>query len=310
MTEQPNTSKELTIVGLGEALFDYFTPDRIVLGGAPVNLAVHANQLLQGRGRGVVASSIGTDELGDQLQQELSQRGMTTEYLSVTSEYPTGTVEVDVDEAGSPEYRILENVAWDHLFFTSSWGELAPTCSAVCFGTLAQRSPESRAAIQRFLTNSPQALTVCDLNLRQYFYTADIIHDSLQAADVLKLNEQELIAVGKALDEETIERSLDQRVAALMNRFAIKVLILTRGKLGTVLFTDERKFEGDVREYPRHADADDVGAGDACCAAIIVGLLLDKPLPEIVNLANQVGAYVASQAGATPVLPKEILKRV
>jgi fructokinase len=310
MAEQRPTTDSFTVVGLGEALFDRFSEERIVLGGAPVNLAVHANQLLQARGKGIVASRIGKDELGGRLLSELSKRGMTTDYVTISSDFPTGSVEVEVDEAGHPEYEIIENVAWDHLEFAPDWAKLAPQCSAVCFGTLAQRSPESQAAIQKFLTNAPQAIKICDLNLRQYFYTADIIRDSLQAADVLKLNEDELTAVGKALDLETITRNVDERVANIIEKFNLKLLALTRGKSGTVLFTADEKMEGDIPAYPRQPNADDVGAGDTCCAAIIVGLLLEKPLLEIVNLANRVGAYVAAQAGATPELPREILERV
>jgi fructokinase len=302
-----DTHSPLVIVGIGEALFDRFSEDRVVLGGAPVNLAVHAHQLLAGRGEGVVASRVGDDELGKRFIRELSQRGMTTDYVGVAADFPTGTVDVELD-AGKPTYQINENVAWDHLEFSDAWGELAPRASAVCFGTLAQRSPESREAIQQFLKNAPHALKVCDLNLRQHFYTAEIIRASLEAADVVKLNEEELITVGKALDEEVLDRAVDERIATLIREFDLKLLALTRGKAGTVLYTASEKVTGERVEYPRQADADDVGAGDACCAAIVVGVLLGKPLPDIADLANRVGAYVASQSGATPLLPNEILR--
>lgn len=155
--------------------------------------------------------------------------------------------------------------------------------------------------------NAPHALKVCDLNLRQHYYTSEIIRSSLSIADVVKLNEEELIIVGNTLDEEVLESSTDERIAKLMSDFDLKLLALTRGKDGTVLYTASDKVVGESVEFPKHPHADDVGAGDACCAAITVGFLLEKPLPEIVNLANRVGAYVASQPGATPVLPKEIL---
>jgi fructokinase len=309
-------SKSLTIVGLGEALFDRFSPERVVLGGAPVNLAVHAHQLLRTRGQGVVASTVGNDELGDRLVSELAKRGMGIECVTVSESFPTGTVEVTVDERGAPTYEIRENVAWDHLAFTESWQRLAPECWAVCFGTLAQRSPESRDAIRQFLTNAPQALHVLDLNLRLFYYTAEIIHESLLTADVLKLNEEELAVVSKALEigdpiiefEKGANRPLT--VDILIKRYELEAVAVTRGESGTVLFTRDGRFEAEVPRFPRDANADSVGAGDACCAAIIVGLLSQKPPAEIVDLANRVGAFVASQAGATPALPGEILERV
>jgi fructokinase len=314
-----DNSSVLTVVGLGEALFDRFSPERVVLGGAPVNLAVHAHQLLQARGQGIVASNVGDDDLGNCLQAELTKRGMTTECVTVSEDFPTGTVEVSVDEDGSPSYEIRENVAWDHLQFAESWQRLAPTCSAVCFGTLAQRSSESRSAIQQFLVNSTQALHVLDLNLRQFYYTADIIHESLQAVEVLKLNNEELAVVSKALEigdpvveieSQTAGAERPITVDTLIKRYDLKLVALTRGELGTVLYAPGEQFEADVPRFPREPNADSVGAGDACCAAIIVGLLLGKPLAEVVDLANRAGAFVASQAGATPVLPAEILELV
>jgi fructokinase len=301
-----NAESTLTVVGIGEALFDRFSEDRFVLGGAPANFAVHAHQLLVGRGEGVITSRVGEDDLGKRFINEIAKRGMRTDCVEVTSDFPTGTVDVELD-SGSPTYQINENVAWDHLEFSDAWGELAPQASAVCFGTLAQRSPESREAILQFLTNAPNSLKICDINLRQHYYTADIIRSSLVAADVVKLNEEELITVGKALDEEVLEASIDERIARLIREFNLRLLALTRGKDGTVLYTDREKVTGEPTECPKVAHADDVGAGDACCAAIAVSMLLGKPLQEIANLANRVGAYVASQPGATPVLPTGIL---
>lgn len=297
------------VVGLGEALFDCFSKDRVVLGGAPANFAVHAHQLLADRGEGVVASRVGNDDLGERFVNEIANRGMNTDYVEGTADFPMGTVDVELD-AGKPTYQINENVAWDHLEFSDAWAELAQRASAVCFGTLAQRSPESRKAIHDFLMNAPHALKVCDINLRQHYYTAEIIRSSLSAADVVKLNEEELITVGKALNEEVLEANTDDRVEKLIREFDLRLLALTRGKDGTVLYASGEKVTGEPAEFSRHPHSDDVGAGDACCAAITVGLLLEKPLPEIANLANRVGAYVASQPGATPVLPKEILNLI
>lgn len=281
-----------------------------MLGGAPVNLAVHANQLLQHAScRGAVASAIGSDPLGERLQRELASRGMTTEFLAIT-DLPTGTVQVTVDVAGHPQYEITENVAWDHVEFTDSLAQLARDCSAVCFGTLAQRSPMTRESIQQFLATATNALRVCDVNLRQQFYSAEVIGSSLQAANVVKLNEEELTVIGDLLKLDSRTLAVDEQVTGLLQRFDLSVMALTRGEAGTVLYSADERVEGEVPSYPRQPQADSVGAGDASCAALIVGLLLEKPLVEIVALANRVGAFVASVQGATPKLPGEILQQV
>jgi fructokinase len=306
-------SEPLIVVGLGEALFDRFSQDRVVLGGAPVNFAVHAHQLLQDRGQGIVASKVGDDELGHRLLTELTQRGMSTQCIEVSADLPTGTVEVGIDKDGAPSYEIRENVAWDRLTFDNSWQRWAPECGCVCFGTLAQRSPESRKAIRQFLENSSQALHVLDLNLRQFYYSAEIIHESLQAADILKLSEDELATVSKALEigDPIIEfdagTKLPLTVDVLFKRYELEAIAVTRGSSGTVLFVRDGRFEADVPQFPRHENADSVGAGDACCAAIVVGFLQQKPPQEIVDLANLAGAFVASQPGATPRMPQDLL---
>ena len=310
----------LSVVGLGEALFDRFSPERIVLGGAPINLATHAHQLLGSRGRGIPASCVGDDDLGKRLLGELSQRGMSTDYVILSEDYPTGTVEVSINSDGSPSYEIRENVAWDHLDFAEPWQALASQCSAVCFGTLAQRSPASRAAIHRFLATADQALKVLDLNLRQFYYTTEILEDSLQGADGLKLNEEELAIVSKALEigDPVIEfqssGANDPRpftMDALIKRFNLQLVALTRGERGTVLFTPDRnRYEGAAPRFTRQPNADSVGAGDACCAAITVGLLSGDDYRKIADSANLIGAYVASQQGATPLLPDDLLERV
>ncbi len=310
MTKLPQIHGPHTVVGLGEALFDCFG-ERAVLGGAPVNLAVHANQLMRHAGcHGVVASCVGSDDLGQRIEEELISRGMTTDYLSVSPLLPTGTVQVTVDAAGHPQYEITENVAWDRIEYTDTLDHLAKHCSAVCFGTLAQRSEVSRQAIHQFLATATHTLRACDLNLRQQFYSADIIENSLRAANILKLNEEELSIVGDLLKLETRNLSVHDQIARLLNEFDLSLVALTRGEAGTVLYTADERVEGEIPKYPRQSQADSVGAGDSCCAALIVGLLLGKPLTEIVALANRVGAFVASVQGATPELPSEILDRV
>ena len=300
-----------TVVGIGEALFDCF-PEGALLGGAPVNLAVHADQLLrQVGGRGVVVSAVGRDELGSQLRQELTARQMDVDFLQESAELPTGTVQVTVDGAGHPEYEITENVAWDHILQTESTSRLAESCAAVCFGTLAQRSPESRATIQQFLADATQAWRVCDLNLRQQFYSVEVIQSSFAAAKVVKLSEEELSVASSLLEiNPPGQADADAQAVRLLERFELEVLAVTRGARGTVLLSRDERVEGEVPMFAPAPQADSVGAGDSCCAAIVTGLLLKWPLDRIVSLANLVGAYVASQPGATPQLPREILSEM
>lgn len=307
VSDSTQQSDSLSVVGLGEALFDCFD-ERVLLGGAPVNLAYHAHQLLSARhGRGIVVSCVGQDDLGERLKNELHSRSMTSDFLQVSAQFPTGTVQVEVDGAGQPHYTIVPDVAWDHLDFTPELADLAANCSAVCYGTLAQRSPQTQTTVQQFLAAAKHSLRICDINLRQQFFDANVLEFSLRSAHVAKLNEHELTEIGELLDLGRQDASRDERAQEFIRKFDLRLLALTRGERGTALYTPDEMIAGDPVSYPRKPNADSVGAGDACCAAIIAGLLLDKPLSAVVDLANRVGAFVASVQGATPVLPDEIL---
>ncbi|MCA9247419.1 MAG: hypothetical protein KDA42_09900 [Planctomycetales bacterium] len=307
----------LKIVGLGEALFDVFD-DREVLGGAPLNVAVQAHALLQAarQGEGIVVSRIGADARGARLRDDVAARGMAIDWLQVDSQRPTGTVLVTLQQ-GEPHYEIVADVAWDFLQATDELHRLAETCSAVCFGTLAQRSDAARSSIHFFLERAATAIRLFDVNLRQEYFDADILAASCQLATIVKLNEAELPQVvailataGKLPASSTAYASLDDQAAALREAFALRALVLTRGKLGTTLYESAGKATGEPVSYPRDANADSVGAGDACSAGILFGLLHDWPSERTVQLANHLGAFVASQPGATPTLPAEIMALV
>lgn len=305
-----------TIVGIGEALFDVF-PDESRLGGAPLNVAVHAHQLARAAvgegGRGVVVSRVGQDALGDELLRALRDRGMTTDCIQTDPDRPTGRVYVDHDIDGQPTYDIAPNAAWDNLQFDYDLEDLAQSCAAVCFGTLAQRDAQTRNTIYRFLDACSRAFRLLDANLRgpkdAPFYDARILRRSCEAATALKLNRDELPIVASLLG---VGRSGDEDVmaAALLKAFPLEMVALTRGPAGTCLYTRGGRTEGDVPTYPAAERADPVGAGDACAAALLVGRTLRLPPPKLVDLANHCGAYVASQPGATPTLPESILQMV
>lgn len=289
-----------TIAGIGEALFDVYPDGTRRLGGATLNLAVHAHQL-QRRigGRGIPVTRIGNDSLGRELVATLQSFGCDTSFTQVDPHRPTGQVTVTFDAGGSPGYDILRDVAWDAIDFDESARRLAAACDAVCFGTLAQRDPIALAAIQAFVQAAPQALRLCDINLRQQYFSTPLIMRCLELATAAKLNDAELAVVCGALDVNGIDD--------LIQRFSLDYVILTRGERGTAIHTREAIFEGDRVSYPPARGADPVGAGDACAAAAVVGLLLGHSPAHVATFANQIGAYVAAQPGGTPRLPDELL---
>jgi fructokinase len=301
----------LTIVGLGEALFDVFVShDRQVLGGAPLNVAVHAHKMVAGLGgQGIPASRIGRDALGRRMIDELTLRGIPTTGLQIDGDRPTGRVNVTLRGA-EPNYEIVADAAWDHLELTDDWIRLADACAAVCFGTLAQRSPQSRATMAGFLEHASQALRLFDVNLRQAFFSADLLWHSCSLATIVKLNEHELPQVRRLLVPTAGDETQDEQANALRRHFQLDAVVLTRGAAGTALYTAEGKVEGQSARYARAEGADSVGAGDACAAGILIGMLLGWPAPRIVSLANDAGAYVAAQPGATPSLPLELVRGI
>ncbi|RIK75839.1 MAG: carbohydrate kinase [Planctomycetota bacterium] len=307
MKDAPTPGTAL-VVGLGEALFDRID-GHFILGGAPVNFAVHAHQMLQPTGsEAVVASRIGVDPLGERLLDELSSRGLDNAWIQRDETAPTGVVEVDVDAAGHPSYTINTGAAWDRFEFTPDWAELASRCRAVCFGTLAQRSTASREAVRRFLAESPGAMRVCDINLRQQYFDRVTIHASLEASTVLKLNEEELAVVCELLEAppSAAAGDVDDAIRWLIEAYELEALAFTRGERGVLLYYGGQRFDEPPTPATPQPGADSVGAGDACCAALVVGMLRGFPPERILRLANQAGALVASHRGATPRLPDEL----
>ena len=301
-------ASRFTIVGLGEALFDIF-PDKQVLGGAPLNAAVHAHQLGSVRGgRGLVVSRVGQDDLGTRVREELAERGMNIGAIQTDPDHTTGRVYVKVNDQGQPEYEIVENAAWDWLQWDPDLDDLARQCDAVCFSSLSQRHNQARGAIQRFLTEASQAIRLFDLTLRQNFYDRRTLRSSCELSTVVKLNLEELNILCRQLGLEG--EGIDERARAILRSFELRMVVVTRGRDGTVIYTPEDRFEGAAASFDPVEGADSVGAGDGCTAAILVGLLLRLPMAKVADLANQVGAYVASVPGATPALAESILQRL
>lgn len=285
-----------TIVGIGEVLWDLLE-DGKQLGGAPANFAYITSLL---GNSGLVASRVGPDSLGDAALGHLSLRGLSIDYIQTDPVHPTGVVKVELDAAGQPCFQIALSSAWDFLEWTPQWQELAGQADAVCFGSLAQRSAQSRSTIQRFLTATRKdAVRVYDVNLRQTYYSAEVLGDSLLQADIVKLNHEELPKIMALLG--LFHRDELSSLQQLVTNFSLKLACLTRGGRGSVLMTDSATVE--------HTGfgvkvADTIGAGDAFTAGLVHEYLRGSSLDAMNETANRIGAWVASQVGAMPV-PEE-----
>lgn len=289
--------KSHIVVGIGELLWDCFR-DAKQPGGAPANVAFHAGQLGM---KGLVVSRVGRDMDGDALLHELAERGVPTATIQRDKYHPTGWVSVDTRRASHPVYTIHEGVAWDHIESDGKIASATDGASAVCFGTLAQRTATSRGTIQRVLKANSSALLVYDANLRPPWYSRDVIETSLRRCHVLKLNDEEVHVVTSLL--ELAPGDAEGVALALREEFDIQIVCLTRGERGClVLSRDERV------DVPGHSVdiVDTVGAGDAFTAAFVSGLLWTWPLTTVAHFSNEVGAMVAGRRGAMPDLRGEL----
>lgn len=277
------------IIGLGEILWDML-PTGKQLGGAPANFAYHVCRL---GGNGWAVSAISDDELGREIKNTLSTKKLNTILEEVNE--PTGTVQVTLNAAGVPTYDITEGVAWDHIPFTERIGNLAKETSAVCFGTLAQRSPESRATIHKFIESMPAgSLKVYDINLRQKYYDENIISDSLRLADILKINDEELEIVSEML---CLSGTSEERCRAISREFNLKFVILTMGGDGSKVILEDRVH---LSAPGKINIVDTVGAGDSFTAAFMLAYLRGESIEKAHTLATEVSSYVCTKAGAMP----------
>jgi fructokinase len=291
------------MVGLGEVLWDLLPSGR-VLGGAPTNFAYMAGVL---GNRGIVASRVGTDSLGREACRVMEARGLTTEYIQRDEAHETGTAAVLLDSAGLPTFTIKESVAWDFLGYTSTWEELAGRADVVCYGSLAQRSAVSADTIDRFLNHTrKKALKIFDVNLRQSFYSIDILHKSFLQADIVKLTDQEMRQVGSLLSAEGTH---DEGSLAhwLRRKFELELVCITRGDRGSLLVSKDG-----VVEHPGQAVqvVDTVGAGDAFTACLAHQFVRGYPLTEISESANRFASWAVTQMGAMPKIDSQTLQEI
>lgn len=290
---------ERYVIGIGEVLWDCL-PEGRKLGGAPANFAYHAAQF--GINTAVI-SAVGKDHLGNEIIEIFEHKGLN--HIMEVIDYPTGTVQVEVDSNGVPSYEIKENVAWDNIPYSAKIADMACNARVVCFGSLAQRSLVSRDTINRFIDAMPadeDTYKVFDINLRQHFYDKETIVNLLNRCNVLKINDEELLVLKRLLgcgivgDKEFCKN--------LLSEYALKILILTCGTDGSYVFS------GDIESFmdtPEVVVADTIGAGDSFTAAFIASILNGKSVVEAHKCAVAVAAYVCTQNGAMPSLPPELV---
>jgi fructokinase len=305
------------VIGVGEVLWDLL-PAGPQLGGAPANFAYHVRSL--GAGAHVI-TRVGNDERGREIIRRFESMDLSETPVQVDQAAPTGTAQVAISGDGLAHFTIQNQVAWDFIAVTAEALTAARSAHAICFGTLAQRSETSRHTIRQLVEAAPEnALRVFDINLREQFYTRDVVEQSLQVANVLKLNDDELPAVAEMFG---LAGSPETQIESLAHRFGLQVVALTRGAKGSLLY---QEFEvphapsgggAGPRRHGRWSNCksrpvkvvDTVGAGDSFTAALVLGLVCKMDLDEINSIANEVARYVCSQPGATPPLPVEFAKR-
>ena len=284
------------VIGIGEALWDML-PEGKKLGGAPANFAYHASQFGL---EGLAVSAIGHDPLGEELVGQLEEHALP--YHLARVDYPTGTVQVTLDSQGVPQYEIKTGVAWDNIPYTKELADLAANCQAVCFGSLAQRSPVSRESIGLFLDAVPEdCLKVFDINLRQDFYNKEVLEASFRRCDILKINDEELVVMARLFNLPGL--ALEEKCRYLIKEYNLKMLILTCGVNGSYVF-----FDGGMSflETPKVQVADTVGAGDSFTGAFVGSLLTGKSVTEAHETAVKVSAFVCTQSGAMPTIPDNL----
>ncbi len=290
------------MIGLGEVLWDILPTGR-VLGGAPANFAYLTNVLGD---QGIVASRIGNDDFGREASRRMQDLGLDTSYLQTDDHHETGIATVTIDGSGQPNFTIKEPASWDFLEWTKAWEELSARADVICFGSLAQRSLTSANTIDRFLRNAPaKTLRICDVNLRQSFYNKDVLGKSFEYADIVKLNEQELIQVSFLFELGVgTPEILAQR---LLKCCDLKLVCMTRADRGSLLVSPEQTVEHGGFQV-KVADA--VGAGDAFTACLAHHYVRGNPLQQISEAANRFASWVATQRGATPTIAASQLQEI
>lgn len=291
---------QAAIVGVGEILWDLFPAGR-QLGGAPFNFAFHCHRLGHAA---VPVSRVGDDDLGREIRAAVRRLGLSDAFLQADPGHPTGTVSVALDDRGHPAFTITPDVAYDQLAWDDALQSLLGQARAVCFGTLVQRQPAARATVQRILRAAGPAVRVYDVNLRQHYYSREVIEVSLTASDWVKLNEDELVILRDLL--QLSGAGDPATLADLRRRYGLDLAALTRGERGCLVQTAREEI--DIPGRPVRV-ADTVGAGDAFTAGLLVYTLEGRPLAEAAAFANRLAGHVVASVGGTPLLDRSEVER-
>lgn len=314
--EQP-----LDVIAIGEVLWDIFGPSSIPqkvggkgeggahLGGAPFNFAIHCHHL---GARSAIVSRVGRDELGDEILSRTRELGVDDSLIQRDANHPTGQVQVTLQADGQPTFDIRAEATYDYIAADLTALARIRTADVVCFGTLAQRHPVARRSIAALLdANSlrqaqgdARALFVCDLNLRPPHYTGEVVRDALSRCDLLKLNDNELRVVRGMLRQDDLDE--DAFLLNLLETYRLELVCVTLGARGCILRTRRERVV--APGYPCQV-VDTVGSGDAFTAALVIKYTAGDSLAEVADFANRVGAYVATQHGATPSITPGALER-
>jgi fructokinase len=290
-----------TVIGIGEVLWDLL-PTGPQLGGAPVNFTCHIGAL---GGNALAIARIGKDDFGRATLARLDEVQVPRDTIQIDDDFPTGTVAITLSAQGVPKYTFAENTAWDRLAATHSALQAVKSADAVCFGTLGQRSSVSREAIRQLLKEAPaEALRIFDINLRQHFYSKEIIEESLGLANILKLNDEELVVLK---DMFSLQGDVRQQIQQLAQAYGLQVVVLTCGARGSLIYKEREWSEQQSKPVEV---VDTVGAGDAFTAALTMGLLNKMSLGKLHLIAEEVARYVCTQPGAMPSLPEAFRKKI
>ncbi|MCH2203066.1 MAG: carbohydrate kinase [Fuerstiella sp.] len=300
MSSDPCSAVPPLVIGLGEILWDVF-PDGRRFGGAPTNFACCAARLGTGSVTTGMVSAVGHDDLGRQALQRLTDRGVNIDGVAQTDR-PTGCVNVSLDESAVATYTFAPDAAWDTINWTSRLAELAPQTRALSFGTLCQRSEVSRQTVTRFLKSTDEdCIRILDVNLRPPHWSEQMILQSLELANVLKCNDEELSVLGSLINCSGNETDVLQ---TMISHWNLQLAVLTRGSAGSMIIN--RAGQVSERTAESASVVDTVGAGDAFNAAVAIGMLNQVPLPRLHEWAGQVASFVCSSSGATPSIPTSL----
>lgn len=282
------------IVCFGEVLWDLLPTGKIA-GGAPMNVAVHAHQLGL---NATMISAVGNDDLGEEIKVFLGNRGLSIENIQTINKQKTGIVEVELNEQGSPTYTIIEPVAWDFIALTESAIDAVKNADAFVFGSLALRNEVSKNTLLQL--QSIAKLSILDINLRKPFYSETFVKELFQLADIVKVNDEELEMICGWYNQIGKEES---NAKFLKDTFNLKGIIVTRGGNGA-FFVDENNEISEHQGF-KVTVKDTIGSGDSFLASFITKWVNGSTAHKALEYACAVGAFVATQKGATPIIEQE-----